>query len=62
VRKDISITLPDTILNSIDGMDADHLVRTMVDFGSKALVLSRRVGSLYRREVKEGGREKMEEL
>ena len=62
MRKDISITLPDTILNSIDGMDADHLVRTMVDFGSKALVLSRRVGSLYRREVKEGGREKMEEL
>ena len=62
MRKDISITLPDIILNSIDGMDADHLVRTMVDFGSKALVLSRRVGSLYRREVKEGGREKMEEL
>ena len=62
VRKDISITLPDTIVNSIDGMDADHLVRTMVEFGSKALVLSRRVGSLYKREVKEGGREKVEEL
>ncbi|QCE11051.1 hypothetical protein DEO72_LG10g2284 [Vigna unguiculata] len=62
VRKDISITLPDTILNSIDGMEADHLVRTMVEFGSKALVLSRRVGSLYRREVKEGGRENVEEL
>ena len=45
VRKDISITLPDTILNSIDGMEADHLVRTMVEFRSKALVLSRRVGS-----------------
>ena len=62
VRKDISITLPDTIVNSIDDMDADHIVRTMVVFGSKALVLSRRVGSLYRREVKEGGREKVEEL
>ena len=35
VRKEISITLPDTIVNSIDGMDADHLVRTMVEFGSK---------------------------
>jgi len=45
VRKDISITLPYTIVNSIDGMDADHVVRTMVEFGSKALVLSRRVGS-----------------
>ena len=43
-------------------MDADNIVRTMVEFGSKALVLSRRVGSLYRREVKEGGREKVEEL
>ncbi|QCD86075.1 hypothetical protein DEO72_LG3g597 [Vigna unguiculata] len=43
-------------------MDAEHIVRTMVEFGSKALVLSRRVWSLYRREVKEGGREKVEEL
>jgi len=62
VRKDIAINLPDTIINSIDGMEADHIVRTMVEFGSKALILSRRVGSLYRREVKEGGREKVEEL
>jgi len=55
VRKDISITLPDTVVNSIDNMDAEHIVRIMVEFGSKALVLSRRVGSLYRREVKEVG-------
>jgi len=55
VRKDISITLPDTVVNSIDNMDTKHIVRTMVEFGSKALVLSRRVGSLYRREVKEVG-------
>jgi len=62
VRKDISITLPDTVVNSIDNMDAEHIMRTMVEFGSKALVLSRRVRSLYRREVKEGGWEKVEEL
>ncbi|QCD99694.1 hypothetical protein DEO72_LG7g978 [Vigna unguiculata] len=43
-------------------MEADHIVRTMVEFGSKALILSRRMGSLYRREVKEGGQEKVEEL
>jgi len=55
IRKDISIDLPDTVVNSIDNMDVDHIVRTMVEFGSKALVLSRRVGSLYRREVKEVG-------
>ncbi|QCD82584.1 hypothetical protein DEO72_LG2g2924 [Vigna unguiculata] len=58
VRKDITINLSDTIVNSIDSMDADHIVRTMVEFGSKALIFSRRVRSLYRREVKEGGWEK----
>jgi len=62
VRKDITINLSDTIVNSIDSMDADHIVRTMVEFGSKALIFSRRVRSLYRREVKEGGWEKVEEL
>jgi len=55
IGKDISIDLPDTVVNSIDNMEVDHIVRTMVEFGSKALVLSRRVGSLYRREVKEVG-------
>ena len=53
VRKDIAINLPDTVVNSIDNMEVDHIVRTMVEFGSKTLVLGRRVGSLYRREVKE---------
>jgi len=48
VRKDIAINLPDTIINSINGMEADHVVRTMVEFRSKALILSRHVGSLYR--------------
>jgi len=62
VRKDIAINHSDTIINSINGMEADHIVRTMVEFGSKALILSYRVGSLYRREVKEGGREKVEEF
>jgi len=62
VRKDIVINLPDTIINSIDGMKADHIVRMMVEFGSKALILSHHVRSLYRREVKEGGMEKVEEL
>ncbi|QCE14641.1 hypothetical protein DEO72_LG11g1644 [Vigna unguiculata] len=55
VRKDITINLPDTIINSINGMEADHIVRTMVEFGSKALILSRRVGSLYRREKEREG-------
>ena len=62
VRKDIDINLPETMINSIDSMEPDHLVRTMVEFGSKTLILSRRVGSLYHRKVKEGKREKVEEL
>ena len=62
VRKDIDINLPETVINSIDSMELDHLVRTMVEFGSKALILSCRVGSLYRLEVKEGNQEKVEEL
>ncbi|QCE03251.1 hypothetical protein DEO72_LG8g1275 [Vigna unguiculata] len=62
VRKDIAINLPEIVINSTDNMEPDHLVRTMIEFGSKALILSRQVGSLYRREVKEGNREKVEEL
>ncbi|QCD78863.1 hypothetical protein DEO72_LG1g2499 [Vigna unguiculata] len=41
IRKDIDINLPETIINSIDSMELDHHVRTMVEFGSKALILSR---------------------
>ncbi|QCD96713.1 hypothetical protein DEO72_LG6g1421 [Vigna unguiculata] len=33
VRKDISIDLPDTVVNSIDNMEVDHIVRTVVEFG-----------------------------
>ena len=62
VRKDIDINMLEIVINSIDSMEPDHLVRTMVEFGSKALILSRRVGLLYRWEVKEGNREKVEEL
>ncbi|QCD86850.1 hypothetical protein DEO72_LG3g1378 [Vigna unguiculata] len=41
IRKDIHINLPETVINSIDNMESDHLVKTMVEFGSKALILSR---------------------
>ena len=62
VRKDIAINLPNIVINSIDSLEADHIMRTMVEFGSKAIILNRCVGSLYQMEVKEGGREKVEEL
>ena len=37
-------------------------MKAMVEFSSKTLLLSRRVGSLYERELKEGNRTKVEEL
>jgi len=62
VRKDITINLLEIMINFIDNMEPDNLVRMMVEFRSKALILSRRVGLLYRREVKEGNQEKLEDL
>jgi len=35
IRKDISIDLPDTVVNSIDNMEVDHIVRTMVEFEAR---------------------------
>jgi len=62
VRRDIEISVSDTLINSIDSMDPNALVRVMVEFNSKALILGRRVGSLYQRELKEGNRANLEEL
>jgi len=49
-------------MDSIDNMEPKALVKAMVEFSSKTLLLSRRVGSLYERELKEGSRTKVEEL
>jgi len=62
VRKDIEINVPESLINSIDNMEPRALVKAMVEFSSKTLLLSRRVGSLYERELKEGNRTKVEEL
>jgi len=62
VTKDIEINVPESLINSIDNMEPRALVKAMVEFSSKTLLLSRRVGSLYEREVKEGNRTKVEEL
>ncbi|QCD96232.1 hypothetical protein DEO72_LG6g934 [Vigna unguiculata] len=62
VWKDIEINMPEMLINSIDSMEPNHLVRTMVEFSSKALILGRRVGSLYQRELKEGNRDKLAKL
>ena len=62
VRKDIEINMPESLIDSIDNMEANALVKAMVEFSSKTLILSRHVGSLYQRELKEGSRTKVEEL
>ena len=47
VRRDIESYLPESLVNSIDSMESNALVKIMVEFGSKAFILRRRVGSLY---------------
>ena len=39
VRKDISINLPEIVINFIDSMESDHLVRTMVEFESPGWIV-----------------------
>jgi len=62
VLRDIEINLSETLVNSIDNMESNALVKAIVEFSSKALILGRRVGSLYYRELREGDRSKIEEL
>ena len=62
VRRDIEINMSEMLINSIDSLEPNALVRAMVEYNSKALILRRRVGSLYQRELKEGNRAKLEEL
>jgi len=62
MRKDIEINVLKSLIDSIDNMEPNALVNAMVEFSSKTLILGRRVGSLYQRELKEGNRAKVEEL
>jgi len=62
VRRDIEINLFETLVNSIDSMEPNALVKAIVEFSSNTLILGRRVGSLYQRELKEGSRTRVEEL
>jgi len=58
VQKDIEINVPESLMDSIDNMEP----KALVEFISKTLLLSRRVGSLYERELMEGNQTKVEEL
>ncbi|QCD86697.1 hypothetical protein DEO72_LG3g1222 [Vigna unguiculata] len=62
VRRDIEINLSESLVNSIDNMELNAMIKAMLEFNRKALILGRGVGTLYHRELKEGNRSKMEEL
>jgi len=62
VRRDIEINLTDCLVNSINNIEPNGIVKAMLDFSSKALILGCRVGSLYHRELKEVSWSKVEEL
>jgi len=62
IRKDIEINVPETMMDSINNVEPKALVKAMVEFSSKTLLLSRREGSLYEWELKEGSQTKVEEL
>ena len=54
MRKDIEINRSESLIDSIDNMEPIALVKAMVEFSSKTLILSQWVGSLYQRELKKG--------
>ncbi|QCD78684.1 hypothetical protein DEO72_LG1g2320 [Vigna unguiculata] len=62
VRFDIDINLSESLVNSIDNMELNAMVKEMLEFSNTALILGRGVGSLYQRELKEGSRSKVKEL
>ena len=62
VRRDIDINLSEYLVNSVDNMEPNVMVKVMMEFSSKALILGPKVGSFYQRELKEGSWSRVEEL
>ncbi|QCD79686.1 hypothetical protein DEO72_LG1g3333 [Vigna unguiculata] len=59
------IELPETIIRKdikINLSERNAMVKVVVEFSSKALILGRRVGSMIQREFNDGSRSKVEEL
>jgi len=62
IQRDIKINLSESLVNSIDNMESNAMIKAMLELNNKALILGHKVGTLYHRELKEGNRSKMEEL
>jgi len=59
---DIEISLAESLISSIDNIEPNLMIKAMLEFNSKALILGCRVGTLLQSEIKEGGWAKVEEL
>jgi len=46
VRCDIEIHLPESVVSYMDNMEPNAMVKTLLEFNNKALILGRRVGTL----------------
>jgi len=62
VQCDIEINLAESLVNSIDNIEPNAMVKDVLEFNNKALILGHRLGSLLQREMKEGGWSNVEEL
>ena len=56
VRQDIDINLLEALVNSIDNMEPNAMIKAIQEFNSKALILGHKVGSLFQKELREGNR------
>ncbi|QCD78751.1 hypothetical protein DEO72_LG1g2387 [Vigna unguiculata] len=46
VCRDIEISLAESLVSSIDNMEPNSMIKAMLEFNSKALILGRRMGTL----------------
>jgi len=54
--------LDEVMVSSLDNMELNALVRAMVEFNNKTLILGRRVGTMLQKELKERGKAKVEQV
>jgi len=52
----IEISLDEAVLSSLDNMEPNALVRAIVGFNSRALILGQRVGNIVAKGAKRGGK------
>lgn len=61
VRRDIEINLDEEVMNSLDNMEPNAIIRAIVEFSSKMLEFRRRIGGMLQKELKDWDKAKMAE-